>query len=144
MPEGRQNEHTKNGLTSVWTAINIISVMNPGSETSVESAVRLTESAASQIKSMLTEQPDNAGKTLRVYVEGGGCSGMQYGMVFDEKRDDDLACESFGVPVLIDQFSANYLRGAVLDFVDSLNGGGFKFSNPAAKQNCGCGKSFEA
>ena len=112
--------------------------------TPVESVVSLTESAARQIKTMVAEQPENAGKTLRVYVEGGGCSGLQYGLVFDEKRADDLALEFFGVSVLIDPFSAGYLRGSVVDFKDELNGGGFKISNPNARQSCGCGKSFEA
>ena len=109
-----------------------------------EPVVRLTENAASQIKSMVAEQQEHAGKTLRVFVEGGGCSGMQYGMVFDEKRADDVAAEFFGVPVLVDPFSANYLRGTVVDYSDSLTGGGFKISNPNARQSCGCGKSFEA
>ena len=113
-------------------------------ETPVESLVNLTESAASQVKSMLSTQPENAGKTLRVYVESGGCSGMQYGMVFDEKRDGDVADEFHGVGVLIDAISADLLRGCVIDFKDELTGGGFKISNPNAKQSCGCGKSFEA
>src|SRR4051812_13312955 len=105
--------------------------------------VSLTENAANEIKSMITRDPQNAGKTLRVYVEKGGCSGMQYGMTFDEKRADDLAVENFGVAVSIDPFSANYLRGSVVDFSDALTGGGFKITNPQAKQSCGCGKSFE-
>jgi iron-sulfur cluster assembly accessory protein len=112
-------------------------------QTQTEPAVTLTESAAGQIKGMLTS-PENAGKNLRVYVEGGGCSGLQYGMVFDEKRNDDLTAEFFGVSVLVDPFSANYLRGSVVDFSDELTGGGFKISNPNARQSCGCGKSFEA
>jgi len=106
-------------------------------------AVTLTESAAKQIKEMLTK-PENAGKNLRVYVEGGGCSGLQYGMVFDEKRADDVTADFFGVSVLVDPFSANYLRGANIDFSEELTGGGFKISNPNARQSCGCGKSFEA
>ncbi len=113
-------------------------------ETQTEpSAVNLTESAARQIKEMLTN-PENAGKNLRVYVEGGGCSGLQYGMVFDEKRPDDRTADFHGVSVLVDPFSANYLRGSVVDFSDELTGGGFKISNPNARQSCGCGKSFEA
>jgi iron-sulfur cluster assembly accessory protein len=106
-------------------------------------AVTLTESAARQIKEML-KSPENAGKNLRVYVEGGGCSGLQYGMVFDEKRPDDVTADYFGVSVLVDPFSANYLGGSVVDFSDALTGGGFKISNPNARQSCGCGKSFEA
>ena len=113
-------------------------------ETQTESqAVILTESAARQIKEMLTN-PENAGKNLRVYVEGGGCSGLQYGMVFDEKRDGDWAAEFHGVPVVVDAASVDYLRGSVIDFSDALSGGGFKITNPKAKSSCGCGKSFEA
>lgn len=102
----------------------------------------LTASAVEQIKSMLT-LPDNAGKSLRVYVEKGGCSGMQYGLVFDEKRDGDHIVDQDGVLALIDSFSADYLRGSVVDFSDALTGGGFKITNPKARQSCGCGKSFE-
>ena len=69
---------------------------------------------------------------------------MQYGMVFDEVRDGDLASEHDGVTVLVDAFSADYLRGTVVDFSEALTGGGFKITNPNAKQSCGCGKSFEA
>jgi iron-sulfur cluster assembly accessory protein len=106
--------------------------------------VSLTESAAAQVKHLLTSEPDNAGKTLRIYVESGGCSGMQYGMVFDERRPDDSSAQFFGVNVLVDPFSAEHLRGTVVDYVDALTGGGFKIFNPKAQQSCGCGKSFAA
>src|SRR5208283_173966 len=108
-----------------------------------EPMIALTPNAAEQVKSLLW-QPENSGKSLRIYVEQGGCSGMQYGMVFDEKRDGDLTSEQHGVEVLVDSISAQYLRGTVVDFSDALTGGGFKISNPNAKQSCGCGKSFEA
>src|SRR6266498_4941030 len=108
-------------------------------ELQTQPVVSLTQSAADHVRSMLATQPENAGKTLRVYVEGGGCSGMQYGMVFDEKRDDDFSAQFYGVSVLVDPFSANYLRGAVVDFKDELNGGGVKITNPKARQSCGCG-----
>lgn len=109
-----------------------------------DAVVNLTESAARQIASMLSGDPENAGKSLRVFVEAGGCSGLQYGMVFDEKRDDDLAAELNGVGVLVDPFSANYLRGATIDFSDAMTGGGFKINNPNSHSSCGCGKSFSA
>ena len=112
-------------------------------ETATESVVSLTQNAAEEVKSML-QKPENAGKTLRVYVEQGGCSGMQYSMIFDEQRADDLTGVMHGVSVLVDPFSAEYIRGAVVDFSDGLNGGGFKISNPNARQSCGCGKSFTA
>ncbi len=109
-----------------------------------ESVVSLTEKAAEHIREMLADDPANSGKHLRVYIEPGGCSGLQYGMVFDEKRADDTVTECFGLTVLTDPFSADYIRGAVVDFSDALTGGGFKISNPNARQSCGCGKSFEA
>jgi iron-sulfur cluster assembly protein len=111
--------------------------------TESEPVVGLTENAASHIKSMVGGNPEHAGKHLRVYVEEGGCSGMRYGMVFDEKRDEDLVTEAHGVAVLVDPFSAKYVRGSQVDFSDALTGGGFKIINPNARQSCGCGKSFE-
>jgi iron-sulfur cluster assembly accessory protein len=112
--------------------------------TATEPVVSLTPSAAEQVKSMLANEKDSAGKFLRVYVEKGGCSGMQYGMVFDERRDGDFAGEFHGVGVLTDAISAQVLRGCVIDFKDELTGGGFKISNPNARESCGCGKSFNA
>ena len=108
-----------------------------------ESVVGLTTRAAEECKSLLS-LPENAGKKFRVYVEQGGCSGMQYGMVFDEQRDGDLSAGQHGVTVLVDAISAQYLRGTLIDFSEELVSGGFKISNPNAKQSCGCGKSFEA
>jgi len=113
------------------------------SNVTVEPVVGLTANAAVEVKAMLVK-PENAGKTLRVYVEQGGCAGMQYSLIFDEKRPDDLEAEIFGVGVLVDPFSAQYLRGSVVDFSDALVGGGFKITNPNARQSCGCGKSFTA
>ena len=105
--------------------------------------VSLTPRAIEEVKSLLT-LAENAGKHMRFYVEQGGCSGMQYGMVFDESRDADLISDNAGVTVLVDPISADFLRGTVVDFSDELTGGGFKITNPNAKQSCGCGKSFEA
>ncbi len=110
----------------------------------LEALVILTAPAAREISSMRESDPENRGKALRVYVEAGGCSGMQYGMVFDDKGPDDSLIEFHGVGVIVDPFSANYLRGATIDFSDALNGGGFKIKNPNAHSSCGCGKSFEA
>jgi iron-sulfur cluster assembly accessory protein len=107
-----------------------------------ETNINLTQNAVDEVKSLLT-RPENSGKNLRLYIEQGGCSGMQYGMVFDEKRDDDVVFEEHGISVLVDPISMNYLRGAMVDFSDSLTAGGFKISNPNAKQSCGCGKSFQ-
>jgi len=101
-----------------------------------EQIISLTPAAASEVKSLL-QKPENVGKNLRLFVEQGGCSGMQYGMVFDEKRDGDLLSDN-EVTVLVDPVSADYLRGVVVDFSDALTAGGFKISNPNAKQSCGC------
>jgi iron-sulfur cluster assembly accessory protein len=112
-------------------------------ETNVATPViAITEAAAIEVKSMCAK-PENEGKHLRVYVEQGGCSGMQYGMTFDEPRDGDQRTELHGVTLLVDGFSAKYLQGTVVDFSDAMSGGGFKLTNPNAKQSCGCGKSFE-
>ncbi len=111
--------------------------------TATETIVAVTPRAAEEITS-LTALPENAGKSLRVFVEQGGCSGMQYGMVFDEHRDGDLTGGAFGVHVYVDPISAQYLRGTVIDFSDDLTAGGFKITNPNAKESCGCGKSFSA
>ena len=108
-----------------------------------EIILTLTPRAAVEVKDILTK-PENAGKQFRVFVEQGGCSGMQYGMVFDEPREGDFNSEQEGVAVLVDGISAQYLRGTVVDFSDELTGGGFKLQNPNAKESCGCGKSFNA
>jgi len=109
--------------------------------TETQNIITLTGNAVAEVKSMLA-LPENAGKAFRVFVEKGGCSGMQYGMVFDEKRDGDLISELQGVIVVVDTISADYVRGMSVDFSDALTAGGFKISNPNAKQSCGCGKSF--
>ena len=103
--------------------------------------VTLTPAAVAEVKLLLT-LPENAGKHMRYYVEQGGCSGMQYGMTFDEQRDGDLVSSEEGVSVLVDPISADFLRGTVVEFSDALTGGGFKITNPNAKESCGCGKSF--
>jgi iron-sulfur cluster assembly accessory protein len=107
-----------------------------------KSVISLTSRAVDEVKTLLAN-PENTSKHMRFYVEQGGCSGMQYGMVFDERRDGDLVSEQDGITVFIDPVSLDYLRGTVVDFSDAMTGGGFKISNPNAKQSCGCGKSFE-
>jgi len=102
-----------------------------GEVLTTENVVTLTAHAVGEVKSLLT-LPENAGKHMRFYVEQGGCSGMQYGMIFDEKRDGDIVSDHDGVTVLVDPISAGHLRGSVVDFNDSLNDGGFKIRNPNA------------
>jgi iron-sulfur cluster assembly accessory protein len=103
--------------------------------------VTLTPRAAAQIRAMRSSQP-GAAERLRVSVENGGCSGMQYGMSFDEAKDGDTAFESEGVPLVIDPASLTHLQGVSIDFDDGLQGKGFEIRNPNAKTTCGCGKSF--
>lgn len=105
--------------------------------------VTVTERAVSQVKTLL-EKEGKQGYYLRVYVEGGGCSGFQYGLKFVEKKeDDDQVVERDGVKVLIDPASVLYMTGAEVDYTDGLNGSGFKVNNPNATASCGCGHSFK-
>ncbi|HAV62225.1 MAG TPA: iron-sulfur cluster assembly accessory protein [Verrucomicrobiales bacterium] len=106
--------------------------------------LNLTERAIGQVRSMWQDAPADRGRPLRVYVEQGGCSGMQYGLVFDEIRDGDVVQQHDDVQVVVDPVSAGYLAGSDVDFSDELMGGGFKINNPKARQSCGCGRSFEA
>lgn len=109
-----------------------------------ETVIELTPGAVSQIRSMWADSPEDQGRPLRVYVEQGGCSGMQYGLVFDEVREGDIRHDFEEVVVVVDAASAGFLAGSTVDYLDALNGGGFKVHNPRARQSCGCGKSFEA
>jgi iron-sulfur cluster assembly accessory protein len=105
--------------------------------------ITVTEAAASKIKDLLAEE----GKTdsgLRVFVQGGGCSGFQYGLMIEESGGGvgDQAIESNGIRLFIDPVSVSYLKGAEVDFVDTITGGGFTIKNPNATSTCGCGQSF--
>jgi iron-sulfur cluster assembly accessory protein len=106
--------------------------------------ITVTTTAASKISELLTEENKNAA-ALRVFVQGGGCSGFQYGLMIDEgegEANTDTVIESNGVKLVVDPISARYLHGAEVDFVDNLTGGGFTIKNPNAKSTCGCGSSF--
>ncbi len=104
--------------------------------------VNITPSAAQKLSSLMQEK-ELDGYALRVFVAGGGCSGLQYGMTFDnETHPGDADFTSNGLQVRVDQMSAKYIRGANIDYVDSLMGGGFKIDNPNAVASCGCGTSF--
>lgn len=106
------------------------------------SPITLTEAAAQRVRKMI-EEKQLAGHALRVFVSGGGCSGMQYGMGLEpEPRDDDLRYHFSGVDVVVDPMSMSYLAGSVIDYVDDLMAGGFKIENPNAVAACGCGHSF--
>ncbi|MEP7285123.1 MAG: iron-sulfur cluster insertion protein ErpA [Chloroflexota bacterium] len=103
----------------------------------------VTPGAAAKIKELLQAR-DIPNHALRVFVAGGGCSGLQYGMAFEERPQEfDTLIETDGVRLLIDPTSAMYVGGATIDFVDSLMGGGFRIDNPNAVSSCGCGHSFK-
>jgi iron-sulfur cluster assembly accessory protein len=100
--------------------------------------------AAVQVIGNLLQQRNIPNHALRVFVSGGGCSGMQYGMAFEESpKDFDKAVSVDGVTLVIDPTSLMYLQGATIDYVDSLMGGGFRIENPNAVSSCGCGHSFK-
>lgn len=103
--------------------------------------ITLTENAASQIQKLHSENSDGD-KHLRILVGAGGCSGFEYGMAFDEKKEGDHLLESNGVEFLIDETSLEYMRGSTIDFDGGLSGKGFEIRNPNATSSCGCGRSF--
>ncbi|MFQ5767005.1 MAG: iron-sulfur cluster insertion protein ErpA [Acidobacteriota bacterium] len=107
-----------------------------------EPLVRVTEAAAKKIKQFAASVDDYKGKIFRVYIEGGGCSGFQYGFTFDEAREEDSRIPAGAVEVLVDPQSAMYLKGSTVDFAEDLRGAGFVVKNPNASGTCGCGHSF--
>lgn len=110
-------------------------------QTQVET-ITLTPAAADAVRDLMAKR-ELDGYGLRVYIQGGGCSGYQYGMALDDNfRDEDLVTDCHGVKVVVDEVSMNYMRGATIDFVDDLMGSGFKVENPNAASSCGCGSSF--
>src|SRR6185503_18037082 len=106
------------------------------------SLVSLTPAAAVKIRALMAEDPDVS--VLRVAIEGGGCSGFQYGLGFDRgAQEGDHAFECEGVPVVVDPFSAPYLTGSRVDYLETIQESGFKIDNPNATASCGCGHSFQ-
>lgn len=104
--------------------------------------VTMSEAAVSKIKEMLTAE-ENPNLKLRMFVEGGGCSGFQYGFTFDEEvNEDDFELNFDGVTLLVDSMSNQYVQDAEIDYVESLAGSQFSIKNPNAKTTCGCGSSF--
>jgi iron-sulfur cluster assembly protein len=105
--------------------------------------VSLTESAAVKIKDLMAEEPVGEAAVLRIAVQGGGCSGFQYALGFDRgAQEGDSELESHGVPVVVDPFSAPYLSGTEIDWVEGLQAG-FAINNPNVSGSCGCGHSFQ-
>src|SRR6266508_6169493 len=108
----------------------------------VDQLVSLTPAAAAKIRGLMAEEADVS--VLRVAVEGGGCSGFQYGLGFDRgAQEGDHAFECEGVQVVVDPFSAPHLRGAQVDYLETIQESGFKIENPNAVASCGCGHSFQ-
>ena len=108
----------------------------------VDQLVSLTPAAAEKIRGLMAEDADVS--VLRVAIEGGGCSGFQYGLGFDHgAQEGDHAFECEGVKVVVDPFSAPYLRGARVDYLETIQESGFKIDNPNAVSSCGCGHSFQ-
>jgi len=102
--------------------------------------IGVTEAAAEEIKKLIAKEPNTSG--LRLEIRGGGCSGMSYGMGFDNAQENDQIIEEHGVKVFVDPKSAIYLKGTTLDYHGGLEGRGFAIKNPQAKSSCGCGQSF--
>ena len=104
--------------------------------------INVSQTAASKISELLGEE-GKAGSGLRVFVQGGGCSGFQYGLMIEENGGDaDQVFESNGVKLYVDPVSISYLKGSEVDFVETVTGGGFTIRNPNAVSTCGCGQSF--
>ena len=104
----------------------------------------LTERAAAKIKELQAEEPGGDADVLRIAVQGGGCSGFEYALGFDRGvQEGDHELEAFGVRVVVDPFSAPYLQGARIDYLNGLQESGFKIENPNAVSSCGCGHSFQ-
>jgi iron-sulfur cluster assembly protein len=108
-----------------------------------ETAIQLTDRAAEKIRTLLDEKDDAAEQALRVAVRGGGCSGFQYALAFDKRKDDDHVFEHNGVAVVVDKVSMQFVFGSEVDYVDGLQGAGFAVNNPNVVAACGCGSSFQ-
>jgi len=105
--------------------------------------VTLTEIAATKVKELMNGQADSPEAGLRVAVRGGGCSGFQYALAFDQAKDDDHVFEVDGVSVIVDKVSMQFVFGSEVDYVEGLQGAGFQVNNPNVVAACGCGSSFQ-
>ncbi len=103
----------------------------------------ITEKALEKVKAFAAADAAAKDKGLRIFVQGGGCSGFQYGFAFDEQKDGDMAMDRGGIKVIVDSYSAPYLANATVDYVEDFRGSGFVVQNPNAKSTCGCGSSFQ-
>lgn len=104
--------------------------------------VIFTDAAVAKIRQFLDSKEEARGKHLRIFVQGGGCSGFEYGFTFDVEKAGDVKLVQGDVEILVDLFSLPYLEGSQVDYKESLMGSGFSVTNPNAKGTCGCGHSF--
>ena len=140
----------RNGSTTLATAVTNSGDSGVGSVgydehmATVETLVELTTRAADKIREIQSSEPAGEAEVLRVAIQGGGCSGFQYGLGFDRGAlEGDHELELHGVKIVVDPFSAPYLTGATIDWLDGLQESGFKIDNPQATASCGCGHSFQ-
>src|SRR5690606_7936221 len=134
---GGRAPHPERMETSLHTLPGIASA-----PTAPSAPLQFTTAAAAKVRELIAEE-GNAARKLRVYIQGGGCSGFQYGFEFDEgQNEDDLPIVTDGVTLLVDPLSLQYLMDATVDYTESLTGAQFVIRNPNAKTTCGCGSSF--
>ena len=113
-------------------------------EQSESTVVTLTAGAATKVRALMAQEPAGEAEVLRVAIQGGGCSGFEYALGFDRgAQSGDHELEFHGVKVVVDPFSAPYLQGSTIDFLEGLQESGFKIDNPNASGSCGCGHSFQ-
>ena len=150
--ERRGTETSASRCLNLWPCGPILEAMStlvslPGTAPapdyqSLDRPLNFTTAAAAKVRELVQEE-GNAALALRVYIQGGGCSGFQYGFEFDENRaEDDLAVDTDNVTLLVDPLSLQYLMGSEVDYTESLQGAQFVIRNPNAKTTCGCGSSF--
>ncbi|OGR80462.1 MAG: hypothetical protein A3I11_09055 [Elusimicrobia bacterium RIFCSPLOWO2_02_FULL_39_32] len=117
--------------------------MNLQQEDQKETIITLTPNTVSKVKEIASQDPQNEGKSFRIFLEAGGCSGYQYGFTFDTKKEGDQELSFEGLNVLLDPQSALALKGSVIDYKEDFGGEGFSIQNPNVKKSCGCGHSVE-
>ncbi len=133
------HSHSETNPTVASPSVPSPSVSDDGDS---EPMLTLTEKAAEKVREIQASENIEAGYGLRLRVIGGGCSGFSYDLFFDQLTDADRTFDSHGVKLVIDEMSLQYLAGTSVDYVEGLQGSGFKFSNPNVKSTCGCGSSF--
>jgi iron-sulfur cluster assembly protein len=121
-----------------------MATIETGPNEQTETTLTLTERAADKVRTLMAMEPAGTAEVLRVAIRGGGCGGFEYALGFDRgATEDDRQAEFHGVTVVVDPASAQYLKGATVDFVESIQESGFKIDNPNASGSCGCGHSFQ-